>query len=106
MYYEEHKAGDAGPNREEITMIPKFTADEIDALRLTRHAREKMVEREVTFADLVDALRAPQGVEPHNGAFRFVKGDLVVVVAEDAPIVITVLLRRREQWTSADMRRR
>lgn len=87
-------------------MIPKFTADEIDALRFTRHAREKMTERDVAYSEVVEALVAPHIVEPHKGAFRFVRGDLVVVVAEDSPVVITIVWRKREQWTSAQMRGR
>jgi hypothetical protein len=83
---------------------------DIRSLKITRHAREQMHAREVSFAEVVSALAEPDVVEPHKGARRFVRGELVLVVIEDEatdrPVLITVLWRRPERWTSAQMRGR
>ncbi len=85
--------------------------NEIAEIRLTRHAREQMVARDVTPEEVGEAILRADVVEPSRGARRFVKGDLVVVVAPDARrrgryVVVTVLLRSAEDWTDEDVRRR
>lgn len=80
-----------------------------EAIRLTRHAREVMAARGVTFDEIAEVLARPEIVEPHQGKRRFVRDGVVVVVAEGhrgEKVVVTVLFRRSEQWTSEDMRRR
>lgn len=71
----------------------------------SRHARESMAARRVTFAEVKDVIRNYEIGEPHDGARRYVKGDLVAVVREwpNAKMVLTVLWRRPEQWTSEEM---
>lgn len=87
-------------------MIPTFSLSDVDSLRFTKHARAKMIERGVTYEEIVEVLTRPHVTEPHEGAVRYVRGDLVAVVAADAPVLITVLLRRQGRWTSEDARRR
>lgn len=69
----------------------------------TNHARDVMRDRGVTYSDVMVTIREPQIVEPHDGARRFIRHGLVAVVSDDGA-VITLLWRRREQWTSAQMR--
>lgn len=82
--------------------------EELAKLKLTGHARKAMLERGVSIADLAGVLSRPEIVEPHEGRRRFVKGDLVAVIADDAtgPVLVTVLWRRPDRWTSGEMRRR
>lgn len=83
---------------------------DIRALKITRHAREQMDARGVTFAEVVATLAEPDVTEPHKGARRFKRGELVLVVIEDRetgrPVLITVLWRVERQWSSDEMRER
>ena len=77
----------------------------VENLRITRHAVRAMAERGVEVEDLVGALRAPVVVEPHEGKRRFVgENGLVAVIAgpDERPVLVTVLLRRRDQWDDDD----
>lgn len=49
-----------------------------------------------------EAIRCPDVTEPHDGRRRYIKGSLVVVVAEDGAIV-TVLLRSGATWDDLDV---
>lgn len=82
--------------------------EELAKLTLTAHARRAMKERGVSIKDLAEVLTKPEIVEPHQGRRRFVKGELVAVIADDetGPVLITVLWRRPDRWTSKDMSRR
>ena len=77
----------------------------VENLRITRHAVRAMAERGVEVEDLVGALRSPVVIEPHEGKRRFVGANgLVAVIAgpDEWPVLVTVLLRRREQWDDDD----
>lgn len=82
----------------------------IDVRRLvyTRHAQAAMAARGVTPDDVELAITDPHVTEPNGDARRYVRGDLVAVVAGTnfRPVLVTVLLRARHQWTSEEMRRR
>jgi hypothetical protein len=82
--------------------------EELAKLKITVHARDNMEEREVTIAELAAVLKSPDLIEPHKGRRRFVKGDLVAVIADDrtGPVLVTVLWRRPDRWTSGSMARR
>ena len=75
------------------------------ALFPSQHAREKMRDRAVTWADVVAAVEHATVTEPHDGNRRYCRDDLCVVVA-DSGCVITVLLRRADTWSDADARTR
>jgi hypothetical protein len=88
-----------------------MTPEELRNVRFTWHAAEVMADRNVTQAQVADVLMHPEIVEPHRGKRRFIKGELVVVLADDDRrrgfyAIVTVLWRRPEAWTSADMRQR
>ena len=79
-------------------------------LAITKHARLAMAMRRVTLAEVREVVQDYEVSEchrdrQHREARRFVKGDLVVVVRETTHVnvVLTILWRRPEQWTSADM---
>lgn len=82
--------------------------EELAKLKVTAHARKNMEEREVTIAELAAVLKSPEIIEPHKGRRRFVKGDIVAVIATDTtgPVLITVLWRHADRWTSGSMARR
>lgn len=76
----------------------------LDGLVITNHAATKLRERKVDTAHLMRTLRFPRVVEPsRQGQRRFV-GDhgLVAVVSgtEEEPVLVTVLLREQNRWTS------
>lgn len=81
---------------------------------LSGHAREKMIERGVTFQEIEDVIRYPEIVTPDSygpGRRKFMRGDITVVVAPgardpEALVVVTVLWFKQEQWTSEQMRDR
>lgn len=77
-------------------------------LVVTRHAIRVMAERGVEIEEVVEILRFPSVVEPHDGKRRFVGNGLALVIAGDdeEPVLVTVLLRERRQWTNEDARRR
>lgn len=81
-------------------------------IRLTAHAQRVMCERGVSFSEVEKAVSRPQIVEPHEGRRRFIRGDLVVVVADDRRpggsdlFVVTVLWRKLDRWTSDQMKAR
>lgn len=78
----------------------------LSGLTLSSHAVSTMRRRDVWPEEVAAALthwdvREDEGA----GRVRFVLGPLVVVLADAdtaAPVVVTVLLRSREQWTDAD----
>lgn len=80
-------------------------------LRPTRHARDVMAERDVTWAEVVEVVDRPENVYTSRGDFVFQKGSLAVVVCLDGA-VRTVLLRQdprtvdRGRWTNDDARAR
>ena len=77
-------------------------------LRITRHAVRAMGERGVEIEEVAEILKRPSIVEPHDGKRRFVGNGLALVIAgpDEAPVLVTVLLRERRQWTDEDARRR
>lgn len=85
-----------------------MTREEAARLRFTGHALKAMRSRHVEVEDVVEALLRPEVVEPHASRVRFVREGVAYVVAEEQgrPILITVLLRRRDEWTNADARGR
>lgn len=86
-------------------MVNPITPDYLARLHPTRHAAERMAARDVTWEDVLSAIRRGSGHE-HDGAWRIFYGDLMVVVGTDRPVVITVGLRSNEQWTDTDVRNR
>lgn len=68
----------------------------------TKHLREKMAARNVTWAEIVDILDMPEvSFGPDFQGKRVLqKGDLAVVVGRDNA-VITVLLRDADEWDDA-----
>lgn len=83
--------------------------DYIASLYPSRHAAERMAAREVTWEDVLTAVRRGSGHEHRHGgrsAWRVFYGDLMVVLGMDRPIVVTVGLRSDEQWTDEDVRKR
>lgn len=65
----------------------------------TKHAREQMEARNVTWGEIVDIVEKPEVVYGPDQRGRKIcqRGDLSVVVGGDGAIV-TVLLREVEQW--------
>jgi len=80
----------------------------LSTLKVTAHARLAMRERDVRPEEVIAVLRDPQVVEPHEGRERYVRNGLVAVIVWEGerPVLVTVLLRKRETWTNADARRR
>lgn len=77
-------------------------------LKISAHGWAAMEKRDVSPEEVVAILRRPEVVETHEGKRRFVGEGLALVVAgtDDRPVLVTVLLRERRQWTSADARNR
>lgn len=73
----------------------------------TPHLIQKMNDRKVTWAEVVDILDHPEVIYgPDNRGRRIhQKGDLSVVVSREGA-VITCLLRQKEQWTDDEARNR
>jgi hypothetical protein len=82
-----------------------MTREEAARIRISRHALRAMTDRGVEVEDLVEALLRPEVVEPHEGRLRFVRDGVAFVVAP-GPVLVTVLLRERRQWTNSDARSR
>lgn len=78
-------------------------------LTVAAHAFKAAAARGVEIEEIVEILRRPEIVEPQDdGRRRFVGKGLALVVAgtDDRPVLVTVLLRRRDQWTDEDARKR
>lgn len=78
-------------------------------LKFSAHAVTAMAERDVEVETIAAILVRPDIVEAQPGhRRRFVGQGLAIVVAGDDenPVVVTVLLRREEQWTDQDVRDR
>lgn len=72
----------------------------------TPHLVEKLKVRDVTWGNILDCLEHPEVVYPDKlDRKRYQKGDLCVV-ANRKGAVITVLLRKEDQWTDEDARNR
>jgi hypothetical protein len=89
----------------------RLTAEDLRELVIHAHAVEAIENRNVSLEDLADVLLRPEITEPSGDRTRFVKGELVAVVAEDYRrpgryIVLTILWRKFHQWTDAEMRNR
>lgn len=65
-----------------------------------------MVRRDLPVTDLADVFRHSAGTERHEGRWRVVGRNGLVAVLSDDGVIITVLLRRSEQWTDSDVRGR
>jgi hypothetical protein len=78
-----------------------MTREEAARIRLSAHALDAMARRGVEVEDLVDALLRPEVVEPNDGRVRFVRDGMAYVVAP-GPVLVTVLLRERRQWSDGD----
>jgi len=79
--------------------------------RLTKHARETALRRDVEIHDVLLTAVDPEVTYtsgPAYGVDREVRqrGLLAVVVNPDTQVVITVLLRQTAQWTDEDARTR
>lgn len=75
----------------------------------TAHFMWAMEKRGVQWSEVATALRSPHVTEPHQGKWRYVRGSLVVVVADvngPRPALVTCLLRHRQQWNDSDMKTR
>lgn len=80
------------------------------------HFLEKKEARGVEWSEILDILKNPSVVENHLGKWRYVKGDLAIVVANPfvssmgqigaSPVLVTILLRRDEKWTDEDVKSR
>lgn len=78
-------------------------------LTVTAHFRDAAARRGVEVDEIVEILKDPWIVEPQSdGRRRFVRNGLAIVVAgpDARPVLVTVLLRRGEQWDDAAARRR
>lgn len=73
----------------------------------TKHLLEKMQEREITWAEIVDVVDRPEVIYGPDAKGKRIlqKGELGVVVDKYGN-VITALLRQESQWTSEDARKR
>lgn len=81
------------------------------------HFLEKREARGVSWSDVRDILKNPSVVEVHNSKYRYVKGDLAIVVAFpqpyskirpgqiENPVLVTILLRVQEKWSDEDVRK-
>lgn len=77
---------------------------DLEQLIITTHAACKLRERQVDTALLMRTLRYPNVVEPSRKGHRRFVGErgLVAVIAgpDEEPVLVTVLLRDQQQWTS------
>ncbi|MFF0790214.1 DUF4258 domain-containing protein [Streptomyces spiralis] len=71
--------------------------------RFTKHALAQMAKRDVSPEEVGEAIRRPDGTEPHQGRTRYVKGSLCVVVAADGAIVTVLLRGRATTWDDHDV---
>ena len=73
----------------------------------TRHVVEKMNNREITWAEIVDISKNPEVVygPDHRGRRILQKGDLSIVLADNGAVV-TALLRSEDKWTDKDAKER
>lgn len=73
----------------------------------TNHSLQKMKDRAITWAEVVDIVERPEVVygPDYQGRRILQKGDLSVVVGRDGAVV-TVLLRSEEQWTDEEAKSR
>jgi len=76
--------------------------------RLCSHARQCAAERAVTVRDILEVVADPQitrtATDYGEGRFVYTRGDLSVVVAPAARVVITVLWHTHDAWTSEEFR--
>ncbi|UVK59066.1 hypothetical protein SEA_CEN1621_51 [Microbacterium phage Cen1621] len=81
---------------------------ELKTVVISKHARERMAPtaRDITPAELADALIFPDSVGYHRGDWMFDKGELVVVFAPADRTVVTFLLNRPGRWNDEDFRNR
>ncbi|QWY81877.1 hypothetical protein SEA_HONK_54 [Microbacterium phage Honk] len=103
-----HPPRDNSTEKGRANMDPR-NPDYVARLHPTRHAAERMAARAVTWEDVLVAVRRGSGhAHRHGGrtAWRVFYGDLMVVIALDRPLVITVGLRSDEQWSDEDVRNR
>lgn len=77
-------------------------------VRFTRHALSVMKSRDVTPEEVIEIIRNPDVTEPSEGQRRYVANGLAVAVdvRYNPYVVITVLMRNREQWTNENVRTR
>lgn len=83
-------------------------------VKLSEHAREQMRQRNVSFDEVVEILQRPEVVTSTEDADRrkFFGGDLCLVVADEKNgrltfhVVVTILWRKGDQWTSEEMSQR
>lgn len=71
------------------------------------HFLAKREERQVPWSVVAEVLSDPHVTESHAGHVRYVRDGLTVVVAERPgrpAVLVTLLLRRREQWDREDVR--
>jgi hypothetical protein len=85
-----------------------IAAEISDRLVPTRHAREVLVRRSVSWDEVVETVASPEVVEPHEGRTRYTRGPLCAVVAEDrgSLVLVTVLLRSCSTWSDESARSR
>ncbi|MER5911936.1 hypothetical protein ABT124_15865 [Streptomyces sp. NPDC001982] len=75
--------------------------------RLSRHAADVMVRRDIPVSDLADVFRHSAGTERHEGRWRVVGRNGLVAVLSDDGVIVTVLLRNGGQaWTDETARQR
>lgn len=77
-------------------------------IKISDHARRKMMLRRVSIDDVLEARQFPQLTDFKGNTRRYYLRDLCVVVAEDRKFdtVKTVLFRVAGRWTDEDMRNR
>ena len=77
-------------------------------LRISDHARRKMMLRRVSIDDILKVRQFPQFTDLKGNNRRYYLENLCVVVAEDRHVdtVKTVLFRVNGRWTDEDMRNR
>ncbi|MGI5511138.1 hypothetical protein [Streptomyces sp. CA-106131] len=74
--------------------------------KLSRHAAEVLVRRDIPVSELADVFRRSAGTERHEGRWRVVGRNGLVAVLSDDGVIVTVLLRSAAQWTDSDVRGR
>jgi hypothetical protein len=80
----------------------------VKPIKISDHARRKMMLRRVSIDDILEIRQFPQCTDLKGNNRRYYLRDLCIVVAEDrhSDTVKTVLFRVDGKWTDEDVRNR